>query len=135
MSSQRLRDFIKAIRASKTAAEERELISKECAIIRTQIKEEDIENRARNAAKLLYIQLLGYPTHWAQLEPLKLIVSPHYADKRLGYLALMLLLDEKADVLLLVTNSLKKYERTSFTPSFPLPYSLLLAIWCTRINM
>jgi len=116
--SQRLRDFIKSVRGSKTAAEERELISKECAIIRTQIKEEDTEHRARNAAKLLYIQLLGYPTHWAQLEPLKLIVSPHYTDKRLGYLSLMLLLDEKADVLLLVTNSLKKYKKKK-----PLPLS------------
>jgi hypothetical protein len=30
---------------------------------------------------LLYIHMLGYPTHFGQMECLKLIVSPHYSDK------------------------------------------------------
>jgi AP-1 complex subunit gamma-1 len=51
--------------------------------------------------------MLGYPTHFGQMECLKLIVSPFYADKRIGYLGLMLLLDERQEVLMLVTNSLK----------------------------
>lgn len=53
--------------------------------------------------------MLGYPTHFGQMECLKLIVSPYYSDKRIGYLGLMLLLDERQEVLMLVTNSLKKY--------------------------
>jgi Adaptin N terminal region len=56
--------------------------------------------------------MLGYPTHFGQMECLKLIVSPFYADKRIGYLGLMLLLDERQEVLMLVTNSLKKYPYT-----------------------
>ncbi len=52
--------------------------------------------------------MLGYPTHFGHMECLKLIVSPNYSDKRVGYLGLMLLLDERQEVLMLVTNSLKK---------------------------
>ena len=63
--------------------------------------------RHRNVAKLLFMHMLGYPTHFGQLECLKLIASPHFPEKRIGYLGLMLLLSEEADVLMLATNSLK----------------------------
>ena len=53
--------------------------------------------------------MLGYPAHFGQMECLKLVASPRFADKRLGYLGIMVLLDENAQVLMLVTNGLKKY--------------------------
>ncbi|KAI7869330.1 adaptin N terminal region-domain-containing protein [Spinellus fusiger] len=51
--------------------------------------------------------MLGYPAHFGQMECLKLAASPKFVDKRLGYLGIMLLIDEKTKVLTLVTNSLK----------------------------
>jgi len=68
----RLKDLIKAIRACKTQADERAVIAKESAFIRTSFKEENVETRHINVSKLLYIHMLGYPAHFGQMECLKL---------------------------------------------------------------
>ena len=103
----RLRELIRNVRACKTQADERACIHKECASIRTAFKEESNELRHRNVAKLLFIHMLGYPTHWGQMECLKLIAGNKFLEKRIGYLGLMILLDERQEVLMLVENSLK----------------------------
>jgi len=103
----KLRELIRSIRACKTAAEERAVIARECALIRTAFKEDDNQFRHRNVAKLLFIHMMGYPTHFGQMECLKLIASNKFPEKRVGYLGLTQLLDENTEVLMLVTNSIK----------------------------
>jgi hypothetical protein len=103
-----LLDFRVVTHLLQTLADERALIQKESASIRTSFKEEDSWTRHNNVAKLLYIHMLGYPAHFGQIECLKLVASPRFLDKRLGYCGIMLLLDENQEVLTLVTNSLKK---------------------------
>ncbi|KAI9672848.1 MAG: clathrin associated protein complex large subunit [Alyxoria varia] len=103
-----LKQFIRNVRAAKTIADERAVVQKESAAIRASFREEshDSNIRRNNVAKLLYLFTLGERTHFGQIECLKLLASPRFADKRLGYLGTMLLLDENQEVLTLVTNSL-----------------------------
>ncbi|KAH0619748.1 hypothetical protein JD844_000694 [Phrynosoma platyrhinos] len=65
----RLRELIRTIRTARTQAEEREMIQKECAAIRSSFREEDNTYRCRNVAKLLYMHMLGYPAHFGQVGP------------------------------------------------------------------
>lgn len=76
------------MRNCKTAAEEREVIAKESAALREAFRDEDTAlYRHRNVAKLMYMHMLGYPTHFGQMETLKLIAASGYADKvgRVGW--------------------------------------------------
>ncbi|OLN97280.1 AP-1 complex subunit gamma-1 [Colletotrichum chlorophyti] len=104
-----MKQFIRNVRAAKTIADERAVIQKESASIRASFREEsgDHSVRRNNVAKLLYLFTLGERTHFGQIECLKLLASPRFADKRLGHLATSLLLDENQEVLTLVTNSLQ----------------------------
>lgn len=62
----KLRDLIRKVRQCKTAAEERAVIAKESAMIRTAIREEQVHYRHRNVAKLLFMHMLG-ESSWAFL--------------------------------------------------------------------
>uniref|UniRef100_A0A5F4VU63 AP-1 complex subunit gamma n=1 Tax=Callithrix jacchus TaxID=9483 RepID=A0A5F4VU63_CALJA len=105
--SLKLQDLIEEIRGARTQAQEREVIQKECAHIRASFRDGDPMLRHRQLAKLLYVHMLGYPAHFGQMECLKLIASSRFTDKRVGYLGAMLLLDERHDAHLLITNSIK----------------------------
>jgi hypothetical protein len=78
---QRCRDLIRAVRQCKTAAEERTVISKESAALRNAFKNQDTAYRHRNVAKLMFIHMLGYPTHFGQMEALKLIAAIGFPEK------------------------------------------------------
>lgn len=105
--SVRLQEMIRVIRSARTQGEERGVIQRECAAIRAQFRQADNGGRSHNLAKLLYVHMLGYPAHFGQMECVRLIASPRYSEKRVGYLGAMLLLDEKQDASLLITNSIK----------------------------
>lgn len=99
---------MKSVRAAKTLKDERNIIQKESAKIRSSFRSQKLSQSSRreNIAKLLYLFTIGERTHFGQVECLKLLASPHFTDKRLGYLGTMLLLDENQEVLMLVTNSI-----------------------------
>ncbi|TFJ97166.1 ATP-binding cassette, sub-family A (ABC1), member 9 [Platysternon megacephalum] len=102
-----LPELIRRVRGARTQAVERELVQRECARIRGAIRVGDPQAGTANLTKLLYIHQLGYPAHFGQMECLKLLASPQFHQKRIGYLGAALLLDERQDAHLLLTNSIK----------------------------
>jgi len=73
--------------------------------------------------------MLGYPTRFGHLECIKLIAEGDYPEKRIGHLGLMVLLDERQEVLMLVTNSIKKYPILIYTGLMFLVSTLSSLIW------
>jgi AP-1 complex subunit gamma-1 len=57
--SMKLREIIKAIRACKTAEEERSVINKESAEIRNLPKDQSEKLKSRNIIKCIYMHFLG----------------------------------------------------------------------------
>jgi AP-1 complex subunit gamma-1 len=45
---------------------------------------------------------------FGQVECIKLVASPNFTEKRIGYLGLSQLMDESTDILMMVTNQIKK---------------------------
>ncbi|KAJ3437239.1 ap-1 complex subunit gamma [Anaeramoeba flamelloides] len=103
----KLHDLITKVRESSTTSGIREIISEECVQIRNAFRKEDTKNRPRNISKLIYIDFLGFPTDFGQLECLKLIAHPSYVCKRIGYLGLSVLLTENEEVLFMSTNIIR----------------------------
>ena len=88
------RELIRSVRQCKTAAEERNVIAKESAALRNAFQEQDTTYRHRNVAKLMYIHMMGYPTHFGQMETLKLIAASGFPEKACSHQSLTLLFDE-----------------------------------------
>jgi len=57
-----------------------------------------LNNRPRNIAKLLFINLLGYESDFGQMECLNLISRSSFVEKRIGYLGITQLFHEKSDI-------------------------------------
>lgn len=103
-----LRDTVKHFRKQRTASDEREFVKKQLAQVRDLSRQEDRFFRRRNVAKLVFFYLNGYNVDFGAMECVKLCASDKFKDKRIGYMALQVLLDEQAEVLLLIVNVLKQ---------------------------
>ncbi|KAK2956231.1 Adaptor protein complex 1 (AP-1), gamma subunit [Blattamonas nauphoetae] len=101
-----LKDFVLSVRNCDTKAQERDIISKESAAIRTALKDPTDKLKHRNLVKGLFIHLMGYPAHFIKSDAVKALASPRFFEKRIGYLVLSVLLGQNDDMLTLIPNSI-----------------------------
>ena len=99
--------FIKQVKNASSADEERKLIATESSSIRNDFAQSVSESLCENLKKLIFIYLLGYPCYFGQMASIQLINMTGYEEKRIGYLAMSLLINESSDLLLLTVNSIK----------------------------
>jgi hypothetical protein len=69
------------VRRAKTAAEERAIIKKESAYLRTALSQNINKYTKRNMIKLMYMRMLGYPAEFGQVPCLALITKGDYSEK------------------------------------------------------
>jgi hypothetical protein len=104
--SSRVHDFISAIRSAETGEEERILIVDEVAHMRTMIRDCPTEDKPGIIAKLLFLNISGENTAWGHMEAVSLMSHERLSYKRLGYLAVSLFIDEDAEILVLLTQTI-----------------------------
>lgn len=95
------------VKNAPSAEQERTIVANESAKIRNDFGQAQYDNLQDNLTKLIFIYLLGYPSHFGQMACLQLISKQGYNDKRIGYLAMDLFLCDTNDILLLTVNSIK----------------------------
>lgn len=103
-----VRDLITAYRACTSQSEERALVKEEAAHIRDLFREGDKHFRRQNVSKLLFFHMNGYPTDFGITECINLCASTKFADKRVAYLGLTILVNETESIIMLMTNLLKQ---------------------------
>ncbi|KAK8900240.1 AP-1 complex subunit gamma-1 [Tritrichomonas musculus] len=106
--TQSLNDFISSIRMAETIEQEKFLIATEQAQIRAYCRKMDPEMRPRVVSKLVFLDMIGQNTAWGQMEAITLMTYDKFSYKKIGYICTGILLDQTAELTVLVTQTLLK---------------------------
>jgi len=108
--SKDLLELIKAIGDSRSKQEEDKIISKECETLKMTIKQSGIAPKImkENLIRAIYIEMLGHDASFSHLFAVNLTQDKNILNKRVGYLACSLLLNENSEFLILLVASLQK---------------------------
>ncbi|KAL7716863.1 AP-3 complex subunit delta [Entamoeba marina] len=106
VTSSSIQDMIKGIRSN--SGNEQAYINQTIAQIRKDIVTSDIRKKAICIQKLTYLQMWGQEVNWSGFHIIELSSKPSFWMKRIAYLAAQQCLHEDDEVLMLITNQLKK---------------------------
>ena len=108
--SKDLLELIKAIGDSHSKQEEDKIISKECETLKGLIKQSGIQPKTMKEylIRAIYIEMLGHDASFSHLFAVNLTQDKNILNKRVGYLACSLLLNENSEFLILLVASLQK---------------------------
>ena len=108
--SKDLLELIKAIGDSHSKQEEDKIISKECETLKGLIKQSNIYPKTMKEylIRAIYIEMLGHDASFSHLYAVNLTQDKNILNKRVGYLACSLLLNENSEFLILLVASLQK---------------------------
>ena len=101
-----LQDMVKGLRSN--SGNEQQFINQTIADIKKDILTSDMKKKAICIQKLTYLQMLGQDVAWAGFHIVELSSKPSFFMKRVAYLAAQTCLHEDDDMLMLITNQLKK---------------------------
>lgn len=101
-------NFIAEMRECRTIELEQRRVNKELANIRKKFRENQSGYQTKKyIAKLLYMSILGYNVDFGLQEAMRLLESPKFSEKQMGYLAVSLLLGDSNKFTNLVAESIR----------------------------
>ena len=108
--SKDLLDLIKAIGDSKSKQEEDKIMSNECETLKTKISQSGSTPKQKKEflIRAIYCEMLGHDASFSHLHAVNLTQDKNILNKRVGYLACSLLLNENSEFLILLVASLQK---------------------------
>jgi hypothetical protein len=104
--AQPFNDFVNSVRLADTIEDEKYFIKTEEAQIRAFMKKPDSSLRPRVVSKLVFLDMVGENIAWGQMEALTLMTDDHFSYKRVGYICAACILDQTAELTVLVTQTL-----------------------------
>ncbi|KAK3526291.1 hypothetical protein QTP70_022699 [Hemibagrus guttatus] len=106
----KLGHLVRSITELTSKNEEEKLINKELAAIKEQISSPNTTMRQMRElmVRAMYCEMLGYEASFAYIHAIKLAQQGTVLEKRVGYLAVSLFLNESHELLLLLVNTVLK---------------------------
>ncbi|QDZ25984.1 subunit delta of clathrin/coatomer adaptor AP-3 complex [Chloropicon primus] len=101
-----LRDMISGMRSNRN--NEEKYIQKSMEDIKKELKSTDMKVKTVALQKLTYLNMLGFDMSWAAFHVVEVMSTPKLLHKVVGYQAAAQSFNEGTDVMLLITNLLKK---------------------------
>ncbi|KAK5778967.1 hypothetical protein RI543_003586 [Arxiozyma heterogenica] len=104
-----LKDLIKGIRSHNETPESlHTFLTNELVQCRKEANSSDINLKANAVLKLAYLEMYGFDMAWCNFHTLEVMSSESLQNKRVGYLAASQSFHRDPDILVLMTNLLKK---------------------------
>lgn len=109
-STSKLGALIRGITELTSKHEEEKLIQRELASLKDQVSSPNTSMRQMKEAmvRAIYCEMLGYEASFSYIHAIKLAQQGGILDKRVGYLAVSLFLNENNELLLLLVNTVLK---------------------------
>lgn len=109
-STSKLGALIRGITELTSKHEEEKLIQRELASLKDQVSSPNTTMRQMKEAmvRAIYCEMLGYEASFSYIHAIKLAQQGSILDKRVGYLAVSLFLNESHELLLLLVNTVLK---------------------------
>lgn len=109
-STSKLGNLIRGITELSSKHEEEKLIQRELASIKDQVSSPNTSLRQMKEAmvRAIYCEMMGYEASFSYIHAIKLAQQGTILDKRVGYLAVSLFLNENHELLLLLVNTVLK---------------------------
>ena len=103
--------YITELETCQSHEAQNEIVRREMERVRSKLthtSKSDGYEMKKSMAKVLFTHLQGYPVDQSYLEPLSLMSSSKYSEKQMGYLALSIMLRDRADIPAMVLPIMRK---------------------------